>query len=113
MRLLVVTLLFFGSLLHFACSRKNRNMWTALHKDVYYRLLAFNGRKNKPEAKHVWLSATFSNQRDSVFWDSFGNLNDRMVVTADSASPHPLEVFASEGAEGDSVWLKINTPLFF
>lgn len=53
------------------------------HKEGYYsRLLGFHEDiKREKNQNFVYLSATFSNQRDSIFWSSSVEFSDKFVIT--------------------------------
>lgn len=81
----------------------------------WYQLISFNNNA-LPNNKNTmyWLSATFKTQSDSVFWDSYNNLNDNFFI---ALNPHLqsnyLSHFISTKTEQDSCLLLIKTSDFF
>jgi len=81
----------------------------------YYQLLAFE-TENTPliPGKIAWLSATFKTQSDSIFWDSFNNMNDKFYVRTDTAAISNLIThYVSRLAALDSACILIKPKDFF
>ena len=82
-------------------------------KGFYYRLISFSDEGHRPSsAKYIHLRASFKTQRDSVFWDSFNNLNDLFILQADSLADGILISQVSRHVPGDSFCLAIPVPAF-
>jgi hypothetical protein len=79
----------------------------------YYRLISFSDEGHRPSsAKYIHLRASFKTQRDSVFWDSFNNLNDLFILEADSLADGILTSQVSRHVPGDSFCIAIPVPAF-
>src|SRR5690606_4258743 len=97
-------------LLFSSCRRKHReNAFSRDKSGFYYKLLAFNTDSVSYQPGRIaWLSASFSTQKDSVFWDSQNNLNDGFYVGVDTLfSENVLKRFVSRCSELDSACLLI------
>lgn len=108
--ILLVTLFFS------ACRFRHReNTFSKDKSGFYYKLLAFNSDSVSYQPGRIaWLSASFSTQNDSIFWDSQNNLNDGFYVGVDTLfSENILKRFVSRCSEEDSACLLVPTPLFF
>ncbi|MBL7933604.1 MAG: FKBP-type peptidyl-prolyl cis-trans isomerase [Bacteroidia bacterium] len=104
------------SILIFSCRYRHReNTFSKDKSGFYYKLLAFNTDSVSYQPGRIaWLSATFSTQNDSVFWDSRNNLNDGFYVGVDTLfSENVLKRFVSRCSELDSACLLIPTGSFF
>src|SRR5690606_8087803 len=99
-----------------SCRRKHReNAFSRDKSGFYYKLLAFNTDSVSYQPGRIaWLSASFSTQKDSVFWDSQNNLNDGFYVGVDTLfSENVLKRFVSRCSELDSACLLIPPGVFF
>lgn len=100
----------------FACAESNKKSEFSHHKlGYYYHVLAFS-KQNKPIKANeiVWLNIQFKTQSDSVFWDSFNNLNDCFFVSIDSSSAtNLLTNYISTCSLLDSSCMLIKTNIFF
>src|SRR5262249_16285500 len=81
----------------------------------YYRLIAFNTDSSQYKAGSVaHLQASFSTQRDSIFWDSQNNLGDNFYLTIDSlVTSNFLQQYVSLCTVGDSACVMIKPGDFF
>ncbi len=81
----------------------------------WHQLISFNTDSTSTIPNSIyWITASFKNQADSVFWDSYNNLNDNFFIEKDSAkSLNFLIQFASKLCEQDSCLLLIKTADFF
>lgn len=99
----------------FGCKQKNKNEFTFNHQGFYYKLLSFE-QLSKAKVSSNWckISLQFTNQKDSVFWDSYNNYNDFFVLNFDSSYSHNIVSRAIKNfALGDSVSLLVKTKDFF
>lgn len=99
-----------------ACSYSRRpNTFTRHKAGYYYQLLAFSSDSTSYQPGRVaWLSATFRNQNDSVFWDSENNLQDAFYVSLDTFyTENAIKHFVSRSSELDSACLLIRSTDFF
>ena len=84
-------------------------------KGYYYQLLSFYS--DSSAAKHnnvVWLTASFKTQSDSVFWDSFNNLNDKFYLETDTLEgDNFLKNYIAQCVALDSACVLIKTKDFF
>lgn len=111
---------FFFSLLFlvtfFACQEKNPAApgFSYHPSGYYYQLLAFDSDSSayRP-GKVAWIAATFKNQADSVFWDSYNNLNDKYYVKNDSTENNFFKNYISKCSELDSGCVLVKTKDFF
>jgi FKBP-type peptidyl-prolyl cis-trans isomerase len=100
----------------YACHTKRNKPGFSLHPSgYYYQLLSFESDKaENSQDKVLWLTASFKTQRDSVFWDSYNNLNDRFYIDGDMQSgTNFLKTFLSNSALYDSACLLLRTRDFF
>jgi FKBP-type peptidyl-prolyl cis-trans isomerase FkpA len=98
-----------------SCQHKENKDYKHDPAGYYYRLLSFENQTNiyKPGCI-MHLSAVFSTQSDSVFWDSTNNLNDRFYLKTDSAQrANLLQKAASTFSEGDSICVLVQKEDFF
>ena len=102
-------------LLCYACAKQRRNeTFTAHYRNYYYRLLAFDEKKSVQQGQRLLMSASFSTQNDSVFWDSENNLGGVYVLSADtSKDANLLQYHAGLSSPGDSVCLLVPSNVFF
>lgn len=97
-----------------ACRHDKKEGYTQHADGYYYRLLAFVNDETRYSPGHVaWLSATFKTQADSVFWDSYNDLNDRFYVRLDSTVSDLFRRYVSRCAAGDSASLLLSPGDFF
>lgn len=82
--------LIIASLFFYACApKKNKSVSQFSYHPLgyYYQLLAFEQDTEKVISNRIaWLSATFKTQADSIFWDSFNNMNDKFYLSGDTSS---------------------------
>lgn len=107
-------LLFF--LIFTFCKNSSSKKSFTFHKEGYWhQLISFNSDSISLIPNSVyWITASFKNQSDSVFWDSYNNLNDNFFIEKDSAkTSNYLIQFASKLSEADSCLLLIKTTDFF
>jgi FK506-binding protein 1 len=81
----------------------------------WHKLISFNTDSVVSASNSIyWVTALFKNQADSVFWDSYNNLNDNFFIKKDSTkSSNYLIKFASTLSNLDSCLLLIKTSDFF
>lgn len=81
----------------------------------YYQLLSFEEKTDKLlPGKIAWISATFKTQKDSIFWDSFNNMNDKFYVRTDTNNNQNFIVnYVSQLEALDSVCILIKPKDFF
>jgi len=94
-------------------SKKNKFSYNKL--GYWHQLISFDANlKTKNKNSISYVSASFKNQADSIFWDSYNNLNDNFFIEKDSAkSSNYLIKFISTLSEDDSCLLLIKTTDFF
>ncbi len=100
-----------------SCSRSSakKEGFSRDRSGYYYRLLAFNSDSVSYQPGRVaWLNASFSTQRDSVFWDSHNNLADAYFVGVDTFfTENAIKHFVSRSSEQDSACLLVPVDVFF
>ncbi len=109
-------LLFVFTLLLPSCAEtENKSSHIRRPGGYYYRLLSFeNESRQKKNAAFAWVHITCSTQNDSVFWDSWNNLNDRCYYAVnDTSAANYLLQEINKAAEGDSLQLLIPVRQFF
>ncbi|WP_317897410.1 FKBP-type peptidyl-prolyl cis-trans isomerase [Aurantibacillus circumpalustris] len=81
----------------------------------YYKLISFDLDSSVYQPGRIaWVTATFKNQSDSVFWDSFNNLNDKFYIQNDSSEKDNfLKSYISKCSALDSACILINPKDFF
>lgn len=81
----------------------------------YFRLISFKTDTFVYKAKQIaWMNVSFATQSDSVFWDSFNNLNNRFFIEIDSSNASNfLKHSVSKASVLDSVCLMIKKSDFF
>jgi FKBP-type peptidyl-prolyl cis-trans isomerase FkpA len=80
----------------------------------YYQLISFDSENtDSNHEKIAWLTASFKTQADSVFWDSYNNLNDHFFIKNDSLGISFLQQYVSKCSVFDSACLLIKTTTFF
>ena len=107
---------FFCLLFFFQCKNSSKKSnFTYNNLGYWHQLISFNTDSSSTIPNSIyWITATFKTQADSVFWDSYNNLNDNFFVEKDSAkSSNYLIQFASKLSELDSCLLLIKTSDFF
>lgn len=98
------------------CNRKKQAYQYSYHPSgYYYQLLSFETDSIVHHSNSVlWVAASFRTQSDSVFWDSYNNLNDHFYLENDSAiKGNFLKQHVSTCAAADSVCLLIKPGDFF
>ena len=81
----------------------------------YYRLISFDSDSSayRPD-KIAWVTASFKTQSDSVFWDSFNNLNDKFYLENDSSEKDNfLKNYISKCSASDSACVLIKPEDFY
>lgn len=109
-------LTFFLILISFSCGQKVRKKGYSLHPSgYYYQLISFESDNSEPTHNKVaWVSASFSTQSDSIFWDSFNNLNDKFYLENDSLGrDNFLKNYILKCSALDSACVLIRTKDFF
>lgn len=109
-----LSVLVFTLVLLCSCRKEVKPGYTLHPAGYYYQLLAFS---NDQSAYHpgymAFVSAVFKTQSDSVFWDSYNDLNDRLYIKTDTAVSDLFRRHVSHCAEGDSVSLLLSPAEFF
>jgi hypothetical protein len=97
------------------CSKKGKAFYKKHPAGYYYRLITFeNSTASYRKGYMAHVSAVYSTQHDSVFWDSFNNFNDRFFVRIDTTSSENIMVSAlSSFTKGDSVSILVKPGIFF
>lgn len=96
------------------CKKTTSSNYSYHSSGFYYKLLSFNADSTDYRPGHVALvNAVFKTQSDSVFWDSFNDLNNRLFIKIDSTSTDAFKHFVSTCATSDSASLLIKTHRFF
>lgn len=98
-----------------SCSRSKKQTYSYNPLGYYYRLISFQQDSFPYQAKQVaWIRASFANQADSIFWDSYNNLNDQFFMEIDSSEKSNfLKNAISLLAPMDSACLLIKTTDFY
>lgn len=110
--------LFFACIFLVLNSCKNnskKTLFTYNKLGYWYQLISFN-TNTLPNNKNAiyWLDASFKTQSDSVFWDSYNNLNDNFFLElSPDLNSNYLKHFISTQTEQDSSLLLIKTADFF
>lgn len=81
----------------------------------YFQLLSFENESRPNNSDKVfWVAASFKTQSDSIFWDSFNNLNDKLYIEYDSSyKDNYLRHYISQCSESDSACVLVKTKDFF
>jgi hypothetical protein len=97
------------------CRHGSKKNGFSSHKLGYrWQLLAFDDHKPQKAGAVSWLNATFSTQKDSVFYDSRHDLRDRFFVKPDSIQQsNYLAHLLARCEEGDSLCMLMNPKDFF
>jgi FKBP-type peptidyl-prolyl cis-trans isomerase FkpA len=95
--------------------KKNGQIFSHHPSGYYYQLISFHNERSTYTSNHIaWVSACFRTQADSVFWDSFNNLNDKFYVETDSLEKgNFLKNYISKCSALDSACVLIPTKEFF
>ena len=98
-----------------SCGRAKKNTYAYHPGGYYYHLVAFSTHTfSYSPGNMLHLAASFKTQGDSVFWDSYNNLNDNFFIAVDSAARHNfIKHYSSRCSAGDSISLLIKTGAFF
>lgn len=113
-RVICIAVLFTGIGL-LSCGRAKKHTYSYHAGGYYYHLLAFSSDTFSYRPDHiVHLAASFKTQADSVFWDSYNNLNDNFFTDVDSAArDNFIKQYSSGCSAGDSASLLIRASDFF
>lgn len=98
-----------------ACNKQKSKEFTAHPLGYYYKLLSYESENNLNQNDGVvQLAVTFSNQNDSVFWDSYNNLNSAFFIKPDTSSKTEfLRNYVSQSALQDSFCLLLKPADFY
>lgn len=98
------------------CHKKNAGVGFSYDPlGYYYQLLSFeeDNTAYRPN-KIAWVTASFKTQSDSVFWDSYNNMNDRFYLENDSSDRNDFfRHYVSRCSVSDSACVLIRTKDFF
>jgi FKBP-type peptidyl-prolyl cis-trans isomerase len=99
----------------FGCKRHSVQNFSFHKSGYYYKLLSFDSESKEYHPHDIaWIAASFKTQADSVFWDSFNNLNDNFFIRTDtSQTTNFLLCHVARCAVADSVCLLIKPKDFF
>jgi FKBP-type peptidyl-prolyl cis-trans isomerase FkpA len=98
------------------CHSKKREKSFSYHPlGYYYQLISFESDSTLYEPRKVaWVTAIFKTQSDSIFWDSFNNLNDKFYLRIDSSEKNNfLKNYISKCSALDSACVLIRPHDFF
>jgi hypothetical protein len=112
----IILILLTGSLLLFSgCKPDKKAVYTKHPSGFYYQLISFMNDENRNNLNHmVFLNATFSNQADSVFWNSNTDFNNKLFLyLKKNEKDNLIEFFLENANEGDSAILLIPVKTFF
>ncbi len=81
----------------------------------YYHLISYESNENPPKYNKLFkIYLSFSNQNDSVFWDSYNNYRDSFVMKMDSSEKaNTLQKALYRFNSNDSGAILIRTSVFF
>ncbi len=99
-----------------ACRHKGKEKAFSYHPSgYYYQLISFDSDSSLYQPHKVaWVTASFKTQSDSVFWDSFNNLNDKFYLENDSSAGNNfLKNYISRCSALDSGCILVRTKDFF
>ena len=98
-----------------ACNKPKSTAFTAHPLGYYYKLLSYESENRLDKSDGIiQLAVTFCNQNDSVFWDSYNNLNSAFFIRPDSTSKTEfLRHHLSQSALLDSFCLLLKTVDFY
>lgn len=108
--------LFIALILLFSCRHKPAKITYSKDKlGYYYHLIAFSNDSTVYAANGIArVSASFKTQRDSVFWDTRNNMNNKLFVKMDSLEHENfLRHYISKLSEGDSACILLKPSDFF
>jgi hypothetical protein len=102
-------------LLFTGCKPDKKAVFTKHPSGFYYQLISFMNDENRNNLNHmVFLNATFSNQADSVFWNSNTDFNNKLFLyLKKNEKENLIEFFLENANEGDSAVLLIPVETFF
>lgn len=98
------------------CFREKNKLYTYHSKGYYYRLISFlpTSKEPKRQTSLAHLALCYTNQKDSVFWDSYNNYHDLFVVSlAEADTSSILQFHILKSAVKDSFELLIPKATFF
>lgn len=101
-----------------ACSGKKEKDGPDFSYDkrgYYYSLISFHTDTCSYQPKKIaWVTACFKTQSDSIFWDSYNNLNDRFYIETDSLqNDNFLKNYISKCSVSDSACILMRTQDFY
>ena len=98
-----------------SCRPSQKNDFTFDSLGYYFRLISFKTDTFVYQEEQIaWINVSFATQSDSVFWDSFNNLNNRFFIAIDSSvTSNFLKHSVSKASVSDSVCLLIKKKEFF
>lgn len=101
----------------FSCHNKQDASYTYHNSNFWYKLLAFSTdtcSSVSSKVAFVHVNAFFKNQKDSVFYDTYNNLNNQFLLSVNSLDTNNLILKACKGkCIGDSMELLIPVNVFF
>jgi hypothetical protein len=100
-----------------SCNNQTKQTYTHHASNFWYKLLAFSTDTCSSMTSmipYVHLNAVFKTQNDSVFYDTYNNLNSQFFLNVNSLDSNNLILKACEGkCIGDSMELLIPVSIFF
>ena len=99
-----------------SCGKKEKKNGFSYHPSgYYYQLISFESDSTTYRPNKVaWVTASFKTQSDSIFWDSFNNLNDKFYLESDSSEATDFfRSYVSKCSALDSACILIKTKDFF
>lgn len=97
------------------CGKKNESEFTKHPNGFYYHLVSFVNDVKKDNTHFIAvLDVDFATQKDSVFWSSKSDFDNKFYVQIDPENSHNfIETYLQQANEGDSVCLLLPRKAFF
>ncbi len=98
-----------------ACTHKpGKQAYTYKQPGYWYQLISFTNNDKHLTPGYAWVEAVFQTQRDSVFYDTRNEMQDRFFIKRDTSNKtNFLKLAVSLSAEGDSICVLIKPNFFF
>jgi FKBP-type peptidyl-prolyl cis-trans isomerase len=112
---IILTIILFVFFLFSGCKKKKEINFSFHPLGYYHKLLSFGYDSSIYRPNSIaWVTASFKTQADSVFWDSFNNLNDCLFIPIDSTiKANFFKHSVSTSTHLDSVILLVKPKDFF